>query len=269
MGAKDQYYYQILGIPPGSSREDVRAAYRRLVRQYHPDVNPAPEAKEKFQEIARAYEYLTKTPSEEEYSSIFSEQPAEDPLKAWREELKAKRAQKEKEKAQQKQQMLQKVYRVINFLLAFYLLFVGVLTVDYFLPAVEHPEEVEKVVRVYSSSSRYSRGRVYLYDDIYFQNFKLRVSKEEDIRCCGEGIVYATPIFGTVLEVALRQNGQLIMLEPAYGFYHFFGFLIPLAFLLGLIYYRMPSTTEFKLNIGLVLIFISIFHLLLLTFLEK
>jgi molecular chaperone DnaJ len=52
-------YFGLLGLSQGASDSDIKRAYRRLARDLHPDVNPAPEAKERFQEVSRAYEALT------------------------------------------------------------------------------------------------------------------------------------------------------------------------------------------------------------------
>lgn len=52
-------YYGVLGLAQGASDGDIKKAYRRLARDLHPDVNPDPEAKERFQEVTRAYEALT------------------------------------------------------------------------------------------------------------------------------------------------------------------------------------------------------------------
>ena len=53
-------YYTILGIPKGASEKEIRQAYRRLARQYHPDVNPeSMEAEEKFKRINEANEVLS------------------------------------------------------------------------------------------------------------------------------------------------------------------------------------------------------------------
>ena len=52
-------YYEVLGIAPGASTDDVRKAYRQLARQCHPDVNKSPDAEERFKEINEAYEVLS------------------------------------------------------------------------------------------------------------------------------------------------------------------------------------------------------------------
>ncbi|MET7399024.1 molecular chaperone DnaJ [Dactylosporangium sp. NPDC005572] len=55
--AKD--YYGILGVKRDSTADEIKRAYRRLAREFHPDVNPDPAAQEKFKEINAAYEVLS------------------------------------------------------------------------------------------------------------------------------------------------------------------------------------------------------------------
>jgi molecular chaperone DnaJ len=55
--AKD--YYAILGVSQNASPDELKRAYRRLAREYHPDVNPDPVAQEKFKAISAAYEVLS------------------------------------------------------------------------------------------------------------------------------------------------------------------------------------------------------------------
>src|SRR3954464_12367119 len=51
-------YYAVLGLARGATDNDIKRAYRRLARDLHPDVNPDAEAKERFQEVNRAYQAL-------------------------------------------------------------------------------------------------------------------------------------------------------------------------------------------------------------------
>jgi len=55
----DVDYYNVLGVNRDASDKELKTAYRKLARQYHPDVNPSENAKEKFQQCTRAYEVLS------------------------------------------------------------------------------------------------------------------------------------------------------------------------------------------------------------------
>lgn len=55
---KYQDYYQILGVPRQADESEIKKAYRKLARQYHPDVNQAPDSEEKFKQVNEAYEVL-------------------------------------------------------------------------------------------------------------------------------------------------------------------------------------------------------------------
>jgi molecular chaperone DnaJ len=52
-------YYEVLGVPRSASEDDLKSAFRRLARQYHPDVSSEPDAEEKFKEINEAYAVLS------------------------------------------------------------------------------------------------------------------------------------------------------------------------------------------------------------------
>src|SRR5512135_902020 len=52
-------YYEILGIGRNASDDEIKAAFRKLARQFHPDVNKEADAEEKFKEINEAYSVLS------------------------------------------------------------------------------------------------------------------------------------------------------------------------------------------------------------------
>ena len=53
-------HYEVLGISPDATQEEIKRAYRKLARQLHPDANPGdPHAEERFKEVTRAYEVLS------------------------------------------------------------------------------------------------------------------------------------------------------------------------------------------------------------------
>src|SRR5436190_20812671 len=51
-------YYAVLGVPRGASQEEITRAFRKLARQYHPDVDKSASALQKFKEINEAHEVL-------------------------------------------------------------------------------------------------------------------------------------------------------------------------------------------------------------------
>ena len=63
-------YYEALGVRRDASSEDIRRAYRKLAREYHPDVNKEADAEDRFKEISEAYEVLRDPEKRERYDRL-------------------------------------------------------------------------------------------------------------------------------------------------------------------------------------------------------
>ncbi|ASS66030.1 MULTISPECIES: molecular chaperone DnaJ [unclassified Paenibacillus] len=68
-------YYEVLGVDKGASGEDIKKAYRKMARQYHPDVNKEADAESKFKEVKEAYDTL----SDDQKRSVYDQYGHVDP----------------------------------------------------------------------------------------------------------------------------------------------------------------------------------------------
>ena len=71
-------YYATLGVDKKASAEEIKKAYRKLARKYHPDVSKEKDAKEKFQDVSEAYETLKDAEKRAAYDQLGSFQPGQD-----------------------------------------------------------------------------------------------------------------------------------------------------------------------------------------------
>lgn len=63
-------FYDVLGISKGASKDEIKKAYRKLSKQYHPDINKAADAADKFKEVKEAYEVLSDDQTRSHYDQF-------------------------------------------------------------------------------------------------------------------------------------------------------------------------------------------------------
>jgi len=69
--AQREDYYKTLGVKRGATQEEIRKAYRRLARKYHPDLNPGDKSsEEKFKQLSEAYDVLSDPKKREVYDKF-------------------------------------------------------------------------------------------------------------------------------------------------------------------------------------------------------
>src|SRR5436190_21692656 len=71
-------YYAILGVKRDAGADDIKTAYRKLARKYHPDVSKEKDAEEKFKEMSEAYETLKDPEKRAAYDELGTHRPGEE-----------------------------------------------------------------------------------------------------------------------------------------------------------------------------------------------
>ena len=74
MRTQQKDYYAILGVSSGAALADIKRAYRKLAKQYHPDVNHDSDAAERFRELTEAYDTLTDPERRRRYDRLYGTQ---------------------------------------------------------------------------------------------------------------------------------------------------------------------------------------------------
>ena len=72
--------YDILGVSPTAALEEIKTAYRKAARLYHPDKNPSPNAAARFREAQEAYDLLSDAGKRQDYDVLRRRNLIDDPL---------------------------------------------------------------------------------------------------------------------------------------------------------------------------------------------
>lgn len=145
-------YFKILGLQPGASDQQIKKAYRRLAMRYHPDKDPSPESKAKFQIIVEAYEILTEQRPVPGQKKIRRPQPQNQTKEEIiKERMKKAREQYQKNKEREEYEQILffkkltsgrpffifRIFCILNALIA-----LG-FTIDYFAPVYDYTGKVK------------------------------------------------------------------------------------------------------------------------------
>jgi hypothetical protein len=258
-------YLDLLGLQPGATKEEVKAAYRKLSKVYHPDINKSPDAKEKFIQINEAYNFLMRVgpaPHNEAVRYDYDPYTAEFERRRWEARERARKAAMEE--SRMKFEMIGQLLAYFKFAGFIILGFNFFLTLDYLIPFKEYEQKIISTRIIKVGGGRYNRASTQKYDEIKFEDINMRFNLGEvDLRSdYSHASVLTTRLFNVPMAAKITVDGVTSKYEQSYNVYKVYGFLIPGIFLLMGFYLYWLKNPEHKLTIALLIIFLSFVQLI-------
>lgn len=249
-------YLKILDLSIGATKAEIKAAYRKLSKKYHPDINKNEDAKERFIAINEAYKFLMDVGPKPNNEKVTYNYNAHDiAYEEWRKRAREYAWRKAREAQRQQQQQLSRILYYFDFVAIAIIIFNIALAVDYLLPKNVVQDKVIHIKKVYEGGSRYEKEGAHRYDDIYFEHFYMRVNKEKYFKIAREdkAMVTATFLFEIPLYVEISKGVEKVKLKQVYSVYAAFGFIIPIMFLLGLFYKIILRNLDHRLTLAILM----------------
>jgi hypothetical protein len=158
--------YEILGVRRNATDAQIKAAYRKLVKQFHPDVASGKISDEKIKQVNEAYDIL----SDPRRKALYDNGPVkqqvvyeEDPREVYRREYIARKRREERQKEERKVARERKIFKMVRVVVMPILVFAVVLEIDKFLPADTYEEVAEMGWQKRFGNIRRSQGLLYSY----------------------------------------------------------------------------------------------------------
>lgn len=251
-------HYEVLGISRTAGTGEIKAAYRRLVKQYHPDINPSEEARQKIREINEAFEVLSDYYTKNNYDALLNgtyepvQQEPETPQEKYRREFLHKKVQQERKNIEQLIKVKIRFYRYQRYAnMVFFL--VGILfTLDYYITFKKANYVIAEI----------SMNKYYTSVSVSTWNFKAEKSLFYEYEKVGGEFVQISfsSIFSLPSWVRL-ENGTKShkVLDTLHSYRNVFAWIILVC---SLIVIRNKEYTDFRLTCGIIPVLLVLFLLL-------
>ncbi|MEQ8531555.1 MAG: DnaJ domain-containing protein [Imperialibacter sp.] len=260
------YYLTILELETGATKNDIKKAYRRLSKKYHPDLNKSPEAHQKFIELTEAYTFLNQIGPRPHHEPVaYDYNPEVDEYELWREKAKAKARYKAKEEAKMQRELIKRIFNLFRKYAIGLIVFNLLLIVDISMPYHDSDQTVTYKSPTFDVKTGKVRRASPTYDIIGFDDYMLTVDKgkSENIRIGQKAKVRSTFMFDKPLKAGFVVNGRHYQVKQVYNVYIVFWILIPLTFLILFLFQYRFKTLDTKLTLVIFMGFISCYQLYL------
>ena len=255
-------YLEILELEPGASKTDIRAAYRRLSKKYHPDISRDADARERFIRINEAYRFLTRVGLHPGHTLADDEDPHAEVFDQWRQQARDYAMWKTREAEKRQSDMVRTILFGFNSAVFVILLFNVLLAVDFLLPPKEAEQEITRVVPVYENQGK---NAAYRYDDVHFSDYRMRFEADnfKYDHAQPKGVLFFTPLFNKPIFFKAIRNGEAVTYFQVYNVYRIFGFIIPVILGVLFLYRFVMKSIDPQLTLAIFTIFIFLFQVYL------
>lgn len=144
-------HYEVLDVAATASYSEIKAAYRRLVKRYHPDINPDPTAAEQMVTINEAYEVLSNNTTRNLYDLFLTGVPVKtdiqksSPAQKYREEYLAKKAKQDRDRIIFLVKIKTRFYRYQRMANMIFFILAIVFTIDYYYQPTQKIVKIEEI----------------------------------------------------------------------------------------------------------------------------
>lgn len=259
-------YLEILNLQPGATKAEIKAAYRKLSKEYHPDISQADDAQERFVAVNEAYKFLLDVgPKPNNQRTSYDYDPEAEEYEKWRRQARAHAKKKAEEVERMQEEMIKMIVKAFNFLVGFMILFNAALITDYFLPRNQASYDIVESRRVQEVLVK-ADGNIISdlkYDLVIFKHFKMKFDQTKAIEFVRikQADVITTPIFNNPMAAGITANGSANIYINIGNVYAVFSYLFPLLTLFILIYLFVLRSLDHKLTLALFIVVVFVFQL--------
>lgn len=229
--------YHVLGVPPDASQNEIKSAYRKLVKEYHPDRNSSEAARNIIVRVNEAYEILSNPERKAIYDRGWTIQvdlvsDEERQYHEYREAFKRKRGEEDRKRRERQLARQRLWFGVLRFVSIGICLFALLLVIDQFLPSNHIQEKADRGWQLRTSRSKSSRGELISFMHTEHFTFGVPHQVHLDYDYFGQpGIIDIeySPLFKVPKTILVQIEDKVLQFEAGRTV---FSFLIPWHYLL-------------------------------------
>lgn len=263
-------YYEVLGVKDQASPSEIKRAYRKLVKIYHPDINAAPEAAVKIVEITEAYEVLSDPFAKTNYDlayfegvkTAYTQTYQETPEDLAKKAYKRKREAEERESIARNHRLKTTFYRYQRMSCYVFLVISFIFTIDFFYKPAYETYSVRSIVlekgdrNQFVSIVNFSSGVVMESTRGVFDHYD--PTDKMSVR------IYYSSVFGIQSAVGVKYKGEWLQYKAFGNLHEFENIFAYLMMLISLIIIMQKEYRDWALTVAFVPLFIVLFLFLVL-----